>query len=66
MRRTTNRRKTDREEVTDLDRLVADLQREITEQEQALYSDRILEEAHNPGNVGRMSEPTGTHMVASS
>ena len=44
------------EKVTNFDHMVADLQREITEQERALYSDKVLEEAHNPRNLGRMSE----------
>jgi nitrogen fixation NifU-like protein len=46
-----------RGETTDFDRMVADLQREIVEQERALYSVKVIEEAHNPSNVGRMPEP---------
>ena len=37
--------------------IVKDLQREITEQEQAIYSARVIEETRNPKNVGRMVEP---------
>jgi nitrogen fixation NifU-like protein len=39
------------------DRLVADLQREIEEQERALYSATVLEQARNPGNLGHMDAP---------
>jgi len=38
-------------ETTDFDRMVAELQREIIEQEQAVYSDRVIEEAHNFTNA---------------
>ncbi len=43
-----------REETTDFDRMVADLQRQIDEQERALYSVEVVAEVHNPRNVGRM------------
>lgn len=43
-------------EMADFDRIVADLQREIIEQERAIYSDKVIEEAHNPSNLGRMPE----------
>jgi nitrogen fixation NifU-like protein len=45
------------QETTDFDRMVEELQREIIEQEQALYSDKVIEEAYNPQNLGRMPEP---------
>ena len=35
-------------EATDFDRVVKELQRQIIEQERALYSARVIEEAHNP------------------
>ena len=38
-------------------RLVADLQREINEQEQAHYSAKVLEQARNPTNLGRIESP---------
>ena len=44
-------------EATDFDRLVAELQRQIAEQERALYSAKVIEEAHNPKNLGRVSKP---------
>jgi nitrogen fixation NifU-like protein len=42
---------------TDFDRLVAELQQQIVEQERALYSAKVIEEAHHPKNLGRMAEP---------
>jgi nitrogen fixation NifU-like protein len=47
----------------DFDRMVEELQREIAEQEQAIYSDRVIEEVHNPKNVGRMSRPDARGIV---
>jgi nitrogen fixation NifU-like protein len=41
--------------ATDFDRLVAELQQQIDEQERALYSAKVIEEAHNPKNLGRMA-----------
>jgi len=52
-----------REETSDFDRLVADLQREIIEQERALYSHKVIEEAHNPKNLGRMPAPDACGIV---
>ncbi|MDY7077844.1 MAG: iron-sulfur cluster assembly scaffold protein [Chloroflexota bacterium] len=51
------------EERTGFDRLVAELQREIDEQERALYSAKVIEESHNPSNLGRMVEPDVRGMV---
>lgn len=50
-------------ETADFDRVVAELQREIDEQERALYSARVVEEAHNPKNVGRMAETDARGLV---
>jgi nitrogen fixation NifU-like protein len=47
----------DREEATDFDHMVEELQRQITEQERALYSAKVIEEAYHPKNLGRMAEP---------
>ena len=44
------------EETTDFDRVVAELQRAIIEQERALYSAKVIEEAYKPTNMGRMAE----------
>jgi nitrogen fixation NifU-like protein len=53
----------EQQETTDFDRMVEELQREIIAQEQALYSDKVIEEAHNPRNLGRMSEPDTRGLV---
>jgi len=44
-------------ETSDFDRMVEELQQQIIEQERALYSATVIEEAHNPRNLGRMTEP---------
>ena len=43
--------------MTNFDRMIEELQRQITEQERALYSAKVSEEAHHPRNLGRMVEP---------
>jgi nitrogen fixation NifU-like protein len=53
----------DQTEQTGFDSLVAELQKEIDEQERALYSARVIEEARNPKNVGRLSEPDAQAVV---
>ncbi len=50
-------------QVTDLDRMVVELQREIIEQEQAMYSNKVIEEAYNPRNLGRMPESDARGLV---
>ena len=45
------------EENSRWDRLVAELQREIEEQERALYSTTVLDQARDPRNLGRMEAP---------
>jgi len=52
-----------RGEETDFDRLVTELQRQIIEQERALYSAKVIEEAHNPTNLGRMARPDAYGIV---
>jgi nitrogen fixation NifU-like protein len=52
-----------REETMDFDRVIADLQSKIIEQERALYSAKVIEEAHNPSNVGRIPEPDAYGIV---
>jgi hypothetical protein len=47
----------------DFDRMVEELQREIAEQEQAICSTRVIEESHNPRNLGRMPEPNARGLV---
>jgi len=52
-----------RGEETDFDRLVAELQQQITEQERAFYSAKVIEEFYNPKNLGRMSVPDARGIV---
>lgn len=47
----------EKQQVVGLDRMVAEVQRQITEQEEALYSARVLAEARHPRNLGAMLEP---------
>ncbi|MBL7063131.1 MAG: iron-sulfur cluster assembly scaffold protein [Anaerolineae bacterium] len=53
----------DQGKAADFDHMVADLQRQVIEQERALYSDKVLEEAHNPRNLGCMPEPDACGIV---
>lgn len=41
---------------TDFDKFIEDIQREIIEEERAIYSEKTIEEANNPKNVGRMAD----------
>jgi len=43
--------------------MVAELQRLIDEEERALYSAKVLEEARSPHNLGRMEEPDAYAIV---
>ena len=52
-----------RREETDFDRLVAELRQQIAEQERAFYSAKVIEEAHNPTNLGRMVGPDAYGIV---
>jgi nitrogen fixation NifU-like protein len=45
------------EPTSDFDRAIARIQQEIDRLERSLYSERTLQEAHHPRNVGRMPEP---------
>ena len=50
--------------VTDFDRVVDELQRQIIEQERAVYSAKVIEEAHHPNHFGRLDEPDAYAMRA--
>ena len=52
-----------RGETTDFDRMVESLQRQVTKQERAFYSARVIEHAHNPRNLGRMAGPDACAVV---
>jgi nitrogen fixation NifU-like protein len=49
--------------ATDFDRFAEELQQEIIEQAQAVYSDKVVEGFYNPKNLGRMSEPDTRGLV---
>lgn len=53
----------EQEEQLSFDRVVEELQRLIDEQAQALYSDRVLEEARHPRNLGCMERPDAHAIV---
>lgn len=41
---------------TDLDRFIDEVQKEIMEEEREIYSEKVIEEANNPKNVGRLAD----------
>jgi nitrogen fixation NifU-like protein len=49
----------ERRETTDFERWVAALQQALLEQEREIFSTKVLEEAHQPQNVGIMLDPDG-------
>ena len=51
------------EETGAFDRFVAELQQEIDERERAIYSAKVIEEARNPRNLGRMARPDAHGLV---
>ena len=67
--RGVSRRKTDQRKMkrqgnkTDFDRFVKELQQEIIEQARALYSAKVIREAHDPKNLGRMAGPDAYGIV---
>ena len=50
-------------ENEDFDSSVADIQRMIMEAVRARYSKKVIEEANNPKNVGRMGDPDGCGVI---
>ncbi len=46
-------------DVADFDRTLTELQKQIAEQEETLYSARVLEEARHPRHLGVMLDPDG-------
>ena len=43
--------------VTDIDRILEEIRRQLIEQERAIYSAKVIEHAHNPRNLERMHKP---------
>jgi len=54
---------TEQAETDRLDRLVAELQREIDEKARALFSAKVLEQARNPTNLGCMEAPDAQAVI---
>lgn len=48
----------------EIDRLVESLQQEIYREEEAIYSKEVIQEYRNPQNVGRMSDPNASAVMA--
>lgn len=46
-----------------LDRFIEEVQREITEEEKVTYSEKVLQEANNPKNVGRIAQADGFGII---
>ena len=47
----------DQYKTADINRILEDIQRQLIEQERAIYSAKVIEHAHNPRNLGRISKP---------
>lgn len=47
----------DKEKKSNFDKFIEEIQKEIIEEEKVIYSEKVIEEANNPKNVGRMSNP---------
>ena len=50
-------------ENDNFDKVVNDIQASVQEEENALYSKKVIEEFHNPQNLGRLIEPDGFAIV---
>lgn len=50
-------------EESAFDRMVEEIQRQIIEDERAIYSQKVIEEYYNPKNLGRMSDPDAVGIV---
>jgi len=55
--------KTSATEFLELDELVASMDKTIQKEERAIYSERALEEAHHPKNVGELKAPDGAARI---
>ena len=48
---------------SDFDELTKKIEEEILEEERGIYTEKTLEEAHNPKNVGELEAPSGAARV---
>jgi nitrogen fixation NifU-like protein len=50
-------------ETSDFDELIKKVEEEILEEEREIYTEKTLEEAYNPKNVGELETPSGAARV---
>ena len=49
--------------MNDFDRFIEELQEQMIEQEQAIYSAKVIEQVNNPQNLGRIYAPDAYGIV---
>ncbi|MEA2053066.1 MAG: iron-sulfur cluster assembly scaffold protein [Euryarchaeota archaeon] len=54
---------TEKNETSDFDELTKKMEEEILEEERGIYTEKTLEEAYNPKNVGGLEAPSGAARV---
>ena len=54
---------TEKNETSDFDELVKKMEEEILEEARGIYTEKTLEEAYNPKNVGELETPSGAARV---
>ncbi len=54
---------TEKSETSDFDELVKNIEEEIQEEAREIYTEKTLEEAYNPKNVGELEKPSGAARV---
>ena len=53
-------------ETSDFDELTKEMEEEILEEERGIYTEKTLDEAYNPKNVGELEAPSGAARVTGS
>jgi nitrogen fixation NifU-like protein len=53
----------EKNETSDFDELIKNMEEEILEEEKEIYTEKTLEEAYNPKNVGELETPGGAARV---
>ncbi len=56
-------KKNEKNETSDFDELTKKIEEEILKGEREVYTEKTLEEAYNPKNVGELETPSGTARV---
>lgn len=56
----------EKNESYDFDELTKMMEEEILEEERGIYTEKTLEEAYNPKNVGELEAPSGASMACGS